>query len=262
MNQLSALAGVIRYEFAMQLRRPALWVGLSLISALLFFAFGSMTSPDRGVPATHLDILILWTNACNFLLTVGAGLLLADRTPRDRKTRVSELLRTSPASALTRITGKYVGSIAATLVPIFLIYAVGAGILVARWGNPGMIPLALATFAALNVPAVLFVGAFSVACTTVLWTPLYQFLFVGYWLWTSLNPGEAIPTLSGTLLSPAGNYVVTGFFHFGSYLPVDRGFYPHSSVGLGVANIAVLLGAGALALVAAWRLQGSRAAYQ
>ena len=174
---------------------------------------------------------------------------------RRRKTRVSELLRTSPASALTRIAGKYVGSVAATLVPIFLIYAIGAGILVARWSDPSLIPLALATFAALNVPAVLFVGAFSIACTTVLWTPLYQFLFVGYWLWTSLNPGEAIPTLSGTLLSPAGNYVVTGFFHFGSYLPIDKGFYPDSSVALGVANIAVLLGCAGLALFAAWRLQ-------
>ena len=62
-------------------------------------------------------------------------------------------------------------------------------------------PFALAAFIALVVPAILFVGAFAIACTTILWTPLFQFLFVGYMLWTSLNVTD-IPTLSGTLLSP------------------------------------------------------------
>jgi ABC-2 type transport system permease protein len=262
LSQVSALGGAIRYEFVMQLRRPALWIGFSLISTLLFFAFGSMTSPGRGVAASHREILVLWTIACTFLLTLGAGLLLADRTPRDRKTRVGEILRTSPASPLARLGGKYLGGVAATLIPIFLIYAIGVGVLIAQWIDFSLLPVALATFVTISVPAVLFVGAFSIACTNVLWTPLYQFLFVGYWLWTNLNPGEAIPTLSGTLLSPAGNYVVTGFFHFGAYVPIDKGFYPDSSIGLGVANIAVLLGCATIALLAAWGWQCWQASYE
>jgi ABC-2 type transport system permease protein len=104
------------------------------------------------------------------------------------------------------------------------------------------------------VPPIFFVGAFSIACTTLLWAPLYQFLFVGYWLWTNLNPGEAIPTLNATLLSPAENYVITGFFHFSAFIPIDKGFYPTSSVWLGTANIATLLACGAIALFAAWRI--------
>ena len=37
MSQTSAFLGSFRYEFAMQLRRKAMWVGLAMISALLFF---------------------------------------------------------------------------------------------------------------------------------------------------------------------------------------------------------------------------------
>ena len=257
MRQLRVFNGALHYEFAMQVRRPAVWIGLGLIAALLFYAFNSMTTPGGGVSPTHLDTLILWTNSCNFLLTAGAGLLLADRMPRDRKTQVKELLVASPASPLATLMGKYLGSVAATLVPMFVIFAIGVGILTARWGGSdfAIVPLALAAFAALVVPAALFVGAFSIACTSLLWTPLYQFLFVGYWLWTNLNPAEAIPTLSGTLVSPAGNYVVTGFFHFSAYIPIDKGFYPTSSVGMGIANIAALLVCGSLALCGAWTLQ-------
>ena len=262
MTQWSALSGATRYEFAMQLRRPSLWVGLGLSSVLLMATFGSFTtlSPDRSGGISHGETLVLWTITCSFLVTAGAGLLLADRTPRDRKMKTLELLRTSPAATLARILGKYTGAVSATLVPIALIYAIGVGRLIALWGDGGLLPMALATFAAILVPAVLFVGAFSIACPTVLWTPLYQFLFVGYWLWTSLNPGQAIPTLSGTLLSPGLNYVVTGFFHFSAYDPIDKGFYPESSVALGVANIAALLACGALALLAAWRVQTRREA--
>jgi hypothetical protein len=262
MNQWSAVSGVTRYEFAMQLRRPSLWVGLGLSSVLLMATFGSFTTLSPGVTTiSHGETLVLWTTTCSFLVTAGAGLLLADRTPRDRKTKMLELLRTSPAPTLARILGKYTGAVLATLVPIALIYAVGVGRLIALWGDGSLLPMALATFAAILVPAVLFVGAFSIACPTVLWTPLYQFLFVGYWLWTSLNPGsgQPIPTLSGTLLSPGLSYVVTGFFHFSAYDPIDKGFYPASSIALGIANIAVLLGSAILALVVAWLFQRWRA---
>jgi len=262
MNQWSALSGVTRYEFIMQWRRPSLWIGLGIIAVLFMAAFGSFTRPSAGIAISHGEMLVLWTIACNFLLTVGAGLLIADRTPRDGKTKVLELLRTSPVATSARIGGKYVGAVTATLVPIALIYAIGVGRLIAVWGDGSILPMAAATFAAIVVPANLFVAAFSIACPTVLWTPLYQFLFVGYWLWSSLNPGEAIPTLSGTLLSPALNFVVTGFFHFGAYDPIDKGFYPDSSVALGIANVAVLLACGTVALLVAWRVQVWRARHQ
>jgi ABC-2 type transport system permease protein len=82
--------------------------------------------------------------------------------------------------------------------------------------------------------------------------PLYQFLFVGYWLWVDLNPTQAIPTLNGTLVSPNENYVYTGIFHFFAY---NDGMYPSATAAQAIANIAVLLACGALALLAAMGVQ-------
>lgn len=259
MDEIRRLGGVVRYEFAMQARRLALWIGLGLLSVLVFAAgLNSVIKLDgtqvgtTGIFYTRHDVMVEWTIICQFILVLGAGLLLADRFRRDHSTRVGEVLQTTPAPIWSRLVGKYLGSVLATLMPIALIYIIGATVLVIHWHDAGMVPFALATFAALIVPPVFFVGAYTIACTTVLWSPLYMFLFAGYWVWTSGNPNEAIPTLSGTLLSPDENYVVTGFFHFAAYYPQDAGYYPSSSVALGIAHIAVLLGLAAVALLAAW----------
>src|SRR5262249_22640495 len=100
-----------------------------------------------------------------------------------------------------------------------------------------------------------FVAAFSIACTTVLWPPLFQFLFIGYWLWDSLDPKGPIPTLDGTVLSPSGRLVMTGLFHFMPFRTTDRSYYPQASLWLAIANIPVLLACAALALGAAWAYQ-------
>ena len=41
-----------------------------------------------------------------------------------------------------------------------------------------------------NLPGLLFVAAFSVSCPVILWVPLYQFLFVGYWFWGRPGPDQ------------------------------------------------------------------------
>ena len=56
-----------------------------------------------------------------FLLPIGAGLLLANRIPRDRSLHVEELLRVAPASGLSRLFGKYLGATLAVSIPILLI---------------------------------------------------------------------------------------------------------------------------------------------
>ena len=38
------------------------------------------------------------------------GIMLADRLPRDRRTRVAELLDTFPGALYARLFGKYLGS--------------------------------------------------------------------------------------------------------------------------------------------------------
>ncbi len=231
---MSALGGVARYEFMMQLRRRALWIGFLLLSAVLAVAFFSGSVPYlQQLGAPHRDLMIAWTFLANTFFALGAGLFLADRFPRDRRIRVQELLAAGPVGP-------------------------GAIALMIRLGDFSLRPLALAAFIGLVVPAVLFVGTFAIACTTILWTPLFQFLFVGYMLWTGLNVTD-IPTLSGTLLSPYLNYVVMGILGYSTFETIDARIYPSSSVALGLANVVVLLTCAAAALLAAWGLETWRA---
>jgi hypothetical protein len=252
---LGALRGSVRYEFFMQIRRRSLWIGLLLLSAVLAIAFFSGAVPYlEQLGAPHSDLMISWATLANAFFTLGAGLFLADRFPRDQRTHVRELLISAPVGPGARLLGKYVGAVLGTGVPCALFYVLGAVGVMIRLQDLTLTPLVIATFIALVVPAIIFVGAFAIACTTLLWPPLFQFLFVGYMLWTGLNNTE-IPTLSGTLLSPYLNYVVTGFFSFRTFDPIDARIYPTSSIWLGIANILVLLLCAVVALLAAWGLE-------
>jgi hypothetical protein len=263
MNQGNTLAGIIRYEFLMQVRRPALWIGMGLL-ALLLYAAGLnavLDDPIRGKILTHHDDILYWSWSSLGVLLVGAGLLTADRFRRDQRTKVNEMLRVSPAPLASRLLGKYLGSTLATLVPIALIYFGGVVYMAARWNDFSVLPLSVATFALLGLPPVFFVCAFSIACTTVLWQPLYMFLFVGYWFWANLGSDVAIPTISGTYLSPGEGYVINGIFHFGRYqfvTPVN----PGATAAQGIVNILVLLACAAVALFAAWRLLAWQAIHE
>ena len=178
------------------------------------------------------------------------GLLLADRLPRDQQTGALELLETSPASPGGRYLGKYLGATLATLVPMLITWATGAVYIVVDTGDPVAVPLAVAAFLTINLPGLLFVAAFSVACPVVLWVPLYQFLFIGYWFWGNLIPQNVpIPTLTGTHLTPMGEYMANGFFATTS---MSRDVDP--TVLDGVSSMGLLLGLAALALVCGYKL--------
>lgn len=242
-----ALWGAIRYEFWMQARRTALWIGIALLATLFLRNLHGIIYSTAPYITSVRDSTLVWAQFIALFFPLAAGLLLADRYTRDGKTRMDELLNATPTSLLTRLLGKYLGAVAGTLLPIFLVYALGIGLIMARWGDLSALPLALAAFATTTCVSVLFVGAFSIACTTVMWPILYQFLFVGYWFWANLlSPYGSIPTLNGTVLTPDGRFIMAGFFAdptllFLSATPLQA-----------IASLASLLGCAAIALLAAW----------
>lgn len=250
--------GATRYEFLMQARRKALWIGLALAFALVSFVTHAVIT-GRTHPSMH-DATSFWTSSLSFILAAGAGLLLANRTPRDRSTRVAEVLGTTPAPQGARFVGKYLGSVTATAIPVLLIDALGLGYIAAYYQDASAIPLGLAMFVAVVIPALLFVGAFALAFTTFLWAPLYQFLFVGYWIWSMTNPDDfPLFTPNGTLVSASGAYALKGFF--GYSLPSMGLSHTTVTPGLALLNIAVILGCAALGMLAGWRIlvwQGRR----
>ena len=249
-RSISAFRGAFYYELLMQIRRPSLWIAFLLVSLFVFKAFNGFYLSDQ-IPTVAMA-LGNWSSFLVLFYPLACGLLLADRFPRDQKRHVTEILATTPSGLGVRLWGKYTGATIATLIPVFALNLGGALLIMQYHHDFGALPLALALFVVNMGTAVLFVGAFTIACTTVMWPVLYQFLFVGYWFWGNfLNPTVGIPTLNDTLLTPSGHYIVAGLFP--STVLIRPGFRgATASATQGVASLILLLGCAALVQLAAW----------
>ena len=249
MNQFPVLIGALRYEFHMQVHRRAVWITMIVLGLLLAFLLTRhnglndvltyLNSPS--LPAA----VAYWADMVNFvILPIGIGILLADRLPRDQRTKVYELFTSMPGSLGIRLLGKYLGSTLATLLPMFAFYLLGIGYIIAHTHNLLALPLALAAFATIILPGILFIAAFSIACPAIIWVPLYQFLYIGYWFWgNALFPDAGIPTLNGTILTPSGGYISLGFFGANFFFPIER-----ATALQGAESMLLLLGIAALVM--------------
>ena len=245
MNSFKMAWGALRYEFLMQIRRPALW--LTFLGFALLLINRSLIGGSIASHLPTLQLAALLALLTNWLAPLGVGIFLADRLPRDRRTRVEELLNTLPGTLRMRVLSKYLGATLATLIPAFLLYLLILGFAVWQTGNVLLVPLGLFCYVVIVLPGMFFVAAFSVACPAVIWVPLYQFLFFGYWFWGNLlSPSSGLPTLNGTILTPIGNVIGASFFGISSFRGVAG---PFSALD-GVASIAALLGLAILVLVA------------
>lgn len=254
MNSWKILWGVLRYEFLMQIRRPALWLTFLLLALLdIRLVIGQAVElHNPAFAAIHPSTLQLAATLVvltNWLAPLGVGILIADRLPRDRRIRVEEVLNSLPGTLKMRVLGKYLGTLLASLVPSFLLYLMIVSIAVWQFGDPGLIPAALPCYVLIVLPGMCFVAAFSLALPVVIWVPLYQFLFFGYWFWGNmLVPGYGLPTLSGTILTPIGSFIAASFFGISSY----GGIKPSPPI-YGVSSIVALVGIAALVLVALYQ---------
>jgi ABC-2 type transport system permease protein len=245
---LTALTGAFAYEYRMQIRRRVVWLTLAgFAGALMALTLSTSTwhtySRERTALLGDADVASL----VMLLMPIAVGILLADRLPRDRVTRVAEVLATLPVPLGWRLLGKYLGATLATLTPIFILYWLGVGyVTVLRGGNAASLPLALLPFMAIVLPGCLFVAAFAIACTAWLWPPIFQFLLVGYWFWGNLLQSHSIPTLNGTLLTANGDYMLVGFFGG------DGTLVQHATALQGMLSLGLLLSLSALALAVAW----------
>jgi hypothetical protein len=203
MYQSKILLGVLVYEYKMQIRRRSLWIAFIACALLLTRTLLNVVREPRlfglanSAPLNTIVIVALFTT--NLLLPIPFGVFLADRLPRDRRTIVNELFSSTPGTLSTRIIGKYLGSSLASIVPMFVCFSVLTAFLLYETHNLLTIPLFLLDFVLIVLPGLLFVAAFSIACPAIIWVPLYQFLFIGYWFWgNALSPDTGIPTLSAT----------------------------------------------------------------
>src|SRR5690348_7870804 len=108
MNQFPVILGVLRYEFRMQIRRPAVWITMILLSCLFLGIYSRIPNFIENITSTvtahsMLYALVFWTTLVNRLHPIGVGVLQADRLPRDRRTRVDELFTSLPGHLSSRL---------------------------------------------------------------------------------------------------------------------------------------------------------------
>src|SRR5262249_29614503 len=131
-----ALGGVIRCEILMQLRRRALWIGFLLLSAVLVVAYFSSAAPYlQQLGAPYRDLMIAWAPLATPFFGPGAASFRAAGSPRDRRIHVRELLAAGPAGPGTRLLGKYLGAVMATMVTAAVFFLAGAVALMIRLGD-------------------------------------------------------------------------------------------------------------------------------
>jgi ABC-2 type transport system permease protein len=215
MSQGAILWGVIRYEFKMQARRRSLWIVFAGIALVMLASLpGNLLNSGQNIQgASLLQQVAAVTLDINWLPVLGIGVFLADRFPRDKSNRIDELFESMVGTLNTRLAGKYLGCLLATLLPAFLAYCFDIILLAYFKRTLLVLPLSLLTYTTIVVPGACFITAFTLACTSLLWVPLYQFFFIGYWFWGNmLGPRTGLPTLSTTILTPRGSFIGAGLF--------------------------------------------------
>ncbi len=239
---MSRVLGLIGHEFTMSIRRPSLWIAYSLLGA---FYIVSNVIPSRNAAEGVIGPAQIWTEAghlvfmFNIFLPLLAGILAADRLPRDLTTGVRELQRSTPLTVPEYVLAKYAGVLLSVLLPMLLLVSATGTLMVIRGLAPMTFlwPLGIA-FLSVAVPSHAFVVAFSLAVPSVLPLRIYQVLFTGYWFWGNLLSPRAFPTISDTVLNAVGQYPLQAFFHMytDSTHKVSGGFTPAQAM----LNLAVL----------------------
>lgn len=245
------MAGILRHEAAMILRRKGVWVAYG---ALYAFYGGLLLASGGTNRAPMTDAASAWQGAgmyafqFNMFMVLVAGIVAADTLERDVRTGVSELQRSTPMGHAAYLTGKYLGAVTALLIPYLLwVTLFGAAVVGLGRAPIAFVPALLMGFVALGIPAYAFVVAFSLACPLVMPVRVYQILFTGYWFWGNYLSPKVLPTLNGTLVTPSGIHMMRRFFgggrlatSLGPASPLDA-WLNLALLGLCVAAVFLLL---------------------
>jgi ABC-2 type transport system permease protein len=243
---MSSFLGVFKYEFWMCFRRKSLWLAYGV---LFLFYLLALFNTGRFAERPDMSLAGMWSaNALiafmyNLLLPVVGGISAADRLVRDRDLHTSELIHSTRLSTLAYLLGKYAGVTLGITLPVL------AGMLAMRLfflltGAPAItLGMTLITFLAVNLPAYLFITAFSLTCPLWIPTRVYQVLFTGYWFWGNFVYPEMFPSLSGTLLQSSGRIPAVGLFG----TTIDMGnmvaSYSHLDVWINFGLLAICVAA-------------------
>jgi len=207
------LVGSLRYEFLMAARRRTLWV--ATIPLLLLAWALAATSPGLNHVPTASGQVGAWATAMNLLVTLGVAVALTDRFARTRRRGLGEVLDTTTAGPTRRMLGTLLGALTVALAPTAVGMLVLGGYFALTRGAVTALGWAVLAFVVIIVPAALLATTFAATLGLLLPVPLARVVVVLAWVWATIWNRQIlpIPTLSGTLLSPLGDYPAAGWLH-------------------------------------------------
>lgn len=261
MNRLvgPALAGTLRYEAVMAARRRVLWAGtlpLVVLSLLMAATEPSLT----GLRQTSAQIGA-WTVLINLVTTLGVAVVLVDRFARACRRGLPELLDATGAGTALRLVGALVGSLTVALVPVAVaMLGVGVAFAVSR-NDATALAWAVLGFVVIIVPAALVAAAFAATLGLALPVPLARVMVLGIWIWATVWNSAIIPvpSISGTVLSPLGDYVAHGWFGAPTFKPISSSLLSPTMTATSAAmSVVALVAVSAVLLVTARVLRAAR----
>ncbi|RCV52804.1 hypothetical protein [Marinitenerispora sediminis] len=207
---VATAAATARCEARMALRGRALW--LAAVPVTLLGLLVSVTPLTGGMPARltageAASSLVL-------LLPIGVGVAFADRFRRSRGTGIAELLAATPLSTGGWLLGTFAGALAVALVPLAVLTTVLAVLVAVRTGDPAGLVWTPLAVAAVPLPGCLWAAALSATLGLLLPVPASRVLVVPLWLWATVWNFTLlwVPTPTGTLLAPSGEYPAAAWF--------------------------------------------------
>ncbi|WP_194894309.1 hypothetical protein [Catenulispora pinisilvae] len=225
-----------RYEYLMQVRRPAVWV---VVIGLIALRCSAPLPVNIGSVTDHAALVSDWAGNFMELGPIGVGAVLADRVRREARLELNDLLASTPTGIGPRLWGKAVGAGAATITPFALCWAALLGYLSTKHGA-GVIPVGIEVFATVFLPGLIFVTAFSLTVPFLTGPVLFRLGLFGYWVWGNMvGPDYGIPTPAGTPFEAIGEYPIGAWFHGFMFDARERGWNATSADA--VISIAFLL---------------------
>jgi hypothetical protein len=219
-GRLAKTLAAARYEYLMQVRRPAVWL---VVVALIALRCSRPWPPGIGSGTVLSTLVGDWAMNFTMLAPIGVGVVLADRARRETRLGLDDLLGSTPTGLGPRWWGKALGATTATITPVLCCWMILLGYLVTQRGA-AVIPLGIEAFAVVILPGLIFVSAFSLAVPNLIGAPLYRLGLIGYWFWGNMvGPGYGIPTPAGTPFEAIGEYPSGTWFHGAMFVAADRG---------------------------------------
>ncbi|WP_203860849.1 ABC transporter permease [Plantactinospora mayteni] len=255
MSGMSELLAVGRYEFRMQVRKRSLWLATLVLATVIALFQGPRGPRYLPADATAPEVMAGWALLFGIVVPLGFGMVLADRLVRDRRLGTAPLLESLPIRPGLLLAGKYLGGLAATALPALLAMLLAGGYETVHRGDPLMLGWAVLGFAVVMLPGLAFVAGFALTCPLAISAPLFRVLFVGYWFWGNMLTPDFLPSLTGTLVTPIGDYPaswLSGELALFAGVPGWLSFLrPEPGAGSALLSVALLVLLGLLPLLVA-----------